>query len=282
LRALEVGVQVLEAIVTFLAQRDVHEIQQVLQDGGIQQRLYVRALIVRGDQQRHVRLRAQRIRAVPRDRHDFAATLVERESRPFAVLVHDASVLDEPALVDAVATATRLSTANTALTDELRSQIGEAAAARRRLMLADVEERRRLECRMQDGVERRLEQLTARLESFEADDSVSDHLERAVQHLTATCTDLGQLARGLHPRELSLGLVAAVEGLIARTPLPVELHVEVRRAPPEEIAAAAYFVCAEALSNVLKTPTPRRSRRHRWPTKHWSSSSSTMAVAGLT
>ena len=81
---------------------------------------------------------------------------------------------------------------------------------------------------------------------------MSGHLERAVQHLTATCTDLGQLARGLHPRELSLGLVAAVEGLIARTPLPVELHVEVRRAPPEELAAAAYFVCAEALSNVVK------------------------------
>ncbi len=127
-------------------------------------------------------------------------------------------------------------------------------------MLADVEERRRLECRMQDGVERRLAELTARLGSFEADDSVSGHLERAVQQLTATCTDLRQLARGLHPRELSLGLVAAVEGLIARTPLPVELHVEVRHAPPDEIAAAAYFVCAEALSNVVKHADAQRAR----------------------
>ena len=94
-----------------------------------------------------------RVVSVPPTVGGRATTLVERESRPFAVLVHDASVLDEPALVDAVATATRLSTANTTLTEELRSQIGEAAAARRRLMLADVEERRRLECRMQDGVE---------------------------------------------------------------------------------------------------------------------------------
>ena len=87
---------------------------------------------------------------------------------------------------------------NTALTEELRLQIGEAAAARRRFMLADVEERRRLECRIQDGVEWRLKQLSCATGSHSrADDSVSGHLERAVQHLTATCTDLGQLARGL-------------------------------------------------------------------------------------
>ena len=93
-----------------------------------------------------------------------AATLVERESRPFAVLVHDAAVLDQPAL-RAMPSATRDSDCqlrNTALTEEVaiadrRSRRRQASAQR----LADVEERRRLECRMQDGVERRLEQLSS-------------------------------------------------------------------------------------------------------------------------
>ena len=91
---------------------------------------------------------------VPAGGGERAATFIERESRPFAVLVHDRSVLEEPALVDAVAAATRLSAANAALSADVQAQIDELAGSRRRLVLAADEERRRLEVRLHDGVER--------------------------------------------------------------------------------------------------------------------------------
>ena len=85
---------------------------------------------------------------------DRAATYVERDGRPFAVIIHDAAVLDEPALVDAVATATRLGAANAALNREVSARLAELTASRRRLVVAADDERRRLAMRLHSGVER--------------------------------------------------------------------------------------------------------------------------------
>ena len=85
-----------------------------------------------------------------------AATWVERDGRPFAVLVHDAVVLDEPALVQAVAAATRLSAANEALLGDVHRQRDELIASRRRLVLAALDERRRLAARVRSGVEQQV------------------------------------------------------------------------------------------------------------------------------
>jgi signal transduction histidine kinase len=67
-----------------------------------------------------------------------------------------------------------------------------------------------------------------------------------------TLTDLCQIARGLHPRELDGGLPHALASLAERCPVRVELRAGAVPSAPEEIAAAAYFVCAEALANVAK------------------------------
>ena len=182
-----------------------------------------------------------------------AATFVERDSRPFAVLIHDVSVLDEPALVEAVATATRLSAANAALLDEVRLQRDELRASRRRLVLAADVERQRLESRLRTDVEpqvQALEDTVRDLASGNATES-GEHLLRAEAHLGHTVSDLHHLARGLHPRELEGGLGSALSALTERCPVPVDLTVatdEVRG----EAAAAAFFVSAEALANVAK------------------------------
>ena len=120
------------------------------------------------------------------------ATFVERASRPFAVLVHDASVLDEPGVADAVAAATRLSAANAALAAEVQEQLDALEASRRRLVVAADEQRRQLELRLHDGVERRLVALARELASVAAAD---DHVRRAEQHLEHTIADLQQIAR---------------------------------------------------------------------------------------
>ena len=105
----------------------------------------------------------------------------------------------------AVAAATRLSAANAALAAEVQEQLDALEASRRRLVVAADEQRRQLELRLHDGVERRLVALARELASVAAAD---DHVRRAEQHLEHTTADLQQIARGLHPRELDAGLPA--------------------------------------------------------------------------
>ena len=178
-----------------------------------------------------------------------AATWVERDSRPFAVLVHDAAVLDEPALVHAVATATRLSAANEALLGDVHRQRDELLASRRRLVLAALEERRRLAARVRSGVE---QQVTGVADALRPDARSSAHVARAERHLVLTVADLNQLAHGLHPRELDDGLHGALAALAERSPVPVDLDVRVDGLPSSDVVAATYYVCAEALANVAK------------------------------
>ena len=78
------------------------------------------------------------------------------------------------------------------------------------------------------------------------------NLERARTQLSRTLDDLHELARGLHPRELTeTGLRGALASLAERAPVPVELDVRVERLP-DELEATVYFVCAEALVNIAK------------------------------
>lgn len=197
---------------------------------------------------------------LPQDESERAATYVEHDLGPVAVIIHDASVLDEPSLVKAVTAATRLAAANAALTAEVRAQISDVAASRRRLLIAADEERRRLERRLHDGVERYLTELIDRLHGTTDEGRAGEHLRRAEGHLSHTLTDLRQIARGLHPSELDGGLPSAIASLVHRCPVPVELAVEGELRPPGEVATAAYYICAEALANVAKHSAASRVR----------------------
>ena len=187
--------------------------------------------------------------ALPEPGGERASTFIEQNGQPCAVLVHDASVLDEPALVEAVAAATRLSAANAALLDEVRRQVDELTASRRRLVLAALDERRRLAARMRGGVEERVVGLA---DTLRPDCASSDHVSRAERHLVLVVADLHQLAEGLHPRELDDGLDVALAALAERCPVPVELDVRVGGLRSGDVSVAAYYVCAEALANIVK------------------------------
>jgi PAS domain S-box-containing protein len=134
--------------------------------------------------------------------------------------------------------------------DELRR-------SRARLVEASDVERRRLERNLHDGAQQRLVSLSLMLRLAQArtatePDQAADLLGQASEELAQALEELRELARGIHPAVLSdRGLSAALEALVSRTPLAVDLELmDVRL--PEPVEAAAYYVVSEALANVAK------------------------------
>jgi signal transduction histidine kinase len=122
------------------------------------------------------------------------------------------------------------------------------------LLVAGDAERRRLERRLREGAELRLARLAAQLECVRPSVSgdVPPPLEHAERRPASAIAELEELGRGLHPRLLSeRGLEGALAELAERSVLPVEVSVASSRLP-EELEAAVYFICSEALANAAK------------------------------
>ena len=132
------------------------------------------------------------------------------------------------------------------------------AASRARIVEVGDAERRRLERNLHDGAQQRLVALAVDLTligvTLEKDPSAARRTLTAAQDQLAQGLDeLRELARGIHPAVLTdLGLGPALQALVKRAPVPVEITElpEQRLAGPVE--AAAYYVVAEAITNVAK------------------------------
>ena len=184
-----------------------------------------------------------------------SVTTVKREGQPVAALVHDPAVLKDPGLLEAVASAAQLAAANARLQAEVRARVEELAASRRRILAVRDEERRRLERRLHDKAEARLGELAVTLRRGQrstTDQRTREQMARAEDQLARTLEELRRLSHGLHPRVLAEhGLAGALAALAKDLPVPVDINVPSTQLP-EQVAVAAYFVCAEALANVAK------------------------------
>ncbi|HKY64899.1 MAG TPA: histidine kinase, partial [Acidimicrobiales bacterium] len=120
-------------------------------------------------------------------------------------------------------------------------------------------ERRRIERDLHDGAQQRLVALAMGLgaarQRLESDDPeggarmVADAHEEA----KAALKEIRDLVRGIHPVILEdRGLDAALSAVVARSPVPVTLEVAVTERPSSTVESAAYFVVAEALTNVAR------------------------------
>jgi len=192
------------------------------------------------------------------------AMLIERDGEPMAALVHDPAVLEDPSLMEAVREATALILANSRLEYEVATQLGELRASRGRIVQARDEQRRRLARLLQSGAERRLGEVGAAVARARAQASPDlrdlDLLDLLTSELEAARDELGALGRGIHPRALTeSGLGKALAALVERAPVPIELSTPAERLPAP-IEAAAYFVCAEAVTNVAKYASASRVR----------------------
>jgi signal transduction histidine kinase len=157
-----------------------------------------------------------------------------------------------------VGAAAGLAIENERLDAGLRAKIGELRASRERMLRFGVEERRRLERDLHDGAQQRLVSMAlnirlARAKLNEDPLSADKLLESAGEELDAALAELRELARGLHPAVLTdRGLGTALETLASRAPVPVEVAELPEERLPEAVELAAYFVVAEALTNVAK------------------------------
>jgi PAS domain S-box-containing protein len=144
------------------------------------------------------------------------------------------------------------------LNDELHARVEELAASRTRIVTAGDVERRRLERNLHDGAQQRLVAVSysMRLALTKLDSDPAGaraDLAGAGDELALALEELRELARGLHPAILTdCGLRAAVEMLADRAPIPVEIVEVPDGRLPEPVEAAAYYLIAEALTNVAK------------------------------
>jgi signal transduction histidine kinase len=183
-----------------------------------------------------------------------ASEPIVRDGETVALLLHDPAVRDEdPELLRAVGSVAGLALENERLQAQVRAQLEEVRASRQRIVEAGDAERRRVERDLHDGAQQRLVALAMRLDAARGSTQEAQALiDAATSELGMAISEVRQLARGLHPTILTeRGLRAAIEALAERTPLPVEIDADAARYP-STVEATAYFVVAEALTNVAR------------------------------
>ena len=145
--------------------------------------------------------------------------------------------------------------------EEIRDQAAELAASRDRVVAGQDAERRRIQRVLHDGVQQEIVALSARAglvreQLLRGDPAAADRLAGMQRDLATTLRDVREIAYAIHPPVLAdRGLLEAIEAQSSRLALPMAV-----RADPalrgvrfgEQIEATAWYVLAEALSNVVK------------------------------
>jgi signal transduction histidine kinase len=142
--------------------------------------------------------------------------------------------------------------------DELGLRVEALARSRAEVVAAADAERRRIERDLHDGAQQRLVSLAmnlgmARAKLADAPEPARAAIDQAHDEATRALAELRRFVRGLHPAVLDdRGLDAALSGIVALSPLPVRLRVDVPARCSPSVEAVAYFVVSEALTNVAR------------------------------
>jgi signal transduction histidine kinase len=141
---------------------------------------------------------------------------------------------------------------------ELEARVAAVEASRAGAVDSADARLRRIERDLHDGAQHRLAYVAMELgrarEKLADDPQGADRLiAEAHEESKKAMVELRDLARGIHPSVLTdRGLDAAVSALAERCPVPVDVDVALDRRPPPAAETAAYYVIAEALTNVGK------------------------------
>jgi signal transduction histidine kinase len=140
--------------------------------------------------------------------------------------------------------------------------------ARAQTVDASVATLRRIERDLHDGTQAQLVALAMRLGMAKEklatlDDPdlapVRDLVDDAHRGAKEAIVELRDLARGIHPPALDLGLEGALSTLASRSTIPTELTLSLRDRPTPAIETIAYFCVAELLANVAQHANASRA-----------------------
>jgi signal transduction histidine kinase len=208
------------------------------------------------ESERHVDAQGVPVAHDPGDRR--RRTPIDRAGMPIGEVLHEPSTQEYPDLLRRVVETAGLAIEIVRLRAELRRQLDEVAASRKRIVAAGDEERRHIERNLHDGAQQRLVSigLALRHAQHELDaggpgTSVGETLEAALAEIAVAIQELRDLAQGLRPSQLDAGLGPALEDLAGRVRLPVAVDAT-RERFPAGIEAAAYFIACEGLTNAAK------------------------------
>ena len=171
----------------------------------------------------------------------------------------------EDKLLEDLASQAGLVLRNVGLTAELLQRLEDLKASRQRLVAAQDEERRRLERNLHDGAQQHLIALKTRLSlakrMTERDPTkAQDLIAKLENEADEALENLRDLARGIYPPLLAdQGLRVALEAHARKLSIPVEVIADGISRYPQEIEAAVYFCCLEALQNVTKYANASRA-----------------------
>src|SRR3954469_10032936 len=183
-------------------------------------------------------------------------TAVERDGRRVAAIVHDAALDTTPQLVEEAAAASSLAIDNERLKADLAARVEELRGSRKRIIEAGDAARRRIERDLHDGAQQQLVSLALELRMLRTKvkgTGMEADIDTLSERLAAALADLRELARGIHPAILTdRGLAPAIGALADRGTIPIATDVRVDRRLDPAVEAAAYFLVAEALTNVSR------------------------------
>ncbi len=149
--------------------------------------------------------------------------------------------------------------------DQLSSEVRRLAETRALAVQSAEGERRRIERDLHDGFQPKLVSLALELglakAHFDSDPaSARSLLDQAHQEAKTAVEDLRNLVRGIHPSVLDeRGLDAALSGLVANCAVPVQVDLHLDHRPDRVPETVAYFVVAEAVTNVTKHAAATRA-----------------------
>jgi signal transduction histidine kinase len=187
-------------------------------------------------------------------------TVVQRDGSPAVAIVHDAQLDDDPELLNAAGAIALLAAENAELDAGWKETMRDLERSRARLVRAADEERRKFERNLHDGAQQQLIAIKIRLElaaDATADGATRDRLVEIADNAEGALEEIRAVSHGLYPQLLSdSGLVAALQSIQRRTPVPLRLDADgVGRYSPE-VESAVYYSCLEAIQNATKHGGP--------------------------
>ena len=196
--------------------------------------------------------------ALPEAGSGQAHTILSDQGEPIAAIVHDEALREQRSFVTAIGNVALMGLVNQRLALQVDESLLEVERSRDRILAAADDERRRIERDLHDGAQQRLVALRIKLE-LASESAAAQHLPdadllcRLGEDVGDALDDVRSLAAGVYPALLAdAGLGDALRSVARRASIPTTVAAQGVRRHPQEIEAAIYFSCLEALQNAVK------------------------------